>query len=51
MRTIQRYAWCVYLGMSLNLFAELHFYDWKFYAIIIPLIFLETFKDFKIKKS
>lgn len=36
-----------YLGFSLGLFAKLTFTDWEFYAIILPIVLLDTFSDIK----
>jgi hypothetical protein len=37
-------AYGAFLGGSLALFANVHWYDWKFYAIVIPTILLAEMK-------
>ena len=32
--------YAVYLGMALSLFANTHFYNWQFYAILVPVTVL-----------
>lgn len=39
----------IYLGFALSAFANLTFLDWKFYAILIPFVLLETFRNRKEK--
>jgi len=45
MKTIKNfflnYAWVIYLGISLAQFAEYTLSDWEYWAIVIPLCFLE----------
>jgi hypothetical protein len=38
--TGKRTLYAIYLGVGLSAFADLNFLDWKFYAIMIPTIFL-----------
>lgn len=35
--------YCMYLGASLVVFANISFLNWRFYVIIIPVIILEIF--------
>lgn len=43
-KSLIRLAYGAYLGGSLALFANLHWYEWKFYAIVIPTILLAEMK-------
>jgi len=36
-----------YLGFALSAFSNVQVMDWEFYAIIIPFIFLETFRNYR----
>jgi hypothetical protein len=44
---MKKYFLYIYLGMALDFFANLSFLNWKFYAILIPVIILETFANHK----
>ena len=46
---MKRYLLYIYLGIALEAFADLHFYNWEFYAILIPVTILETFANYKTK--
>ena len=46
---MKKYLLYIYLGIALNAFANLHFYNWEFYAILIPVAILETFANYKTK--
>ena len=37
---LQKYGYGFYLGCTLSVFANLHFYNWRFYAIVVPVITL-----------
>ena len=37
---IQKYAYSAWLGGALAIFTNLKFYDWRFYAVLIPTIIL-----------
>ena len=37
---LQQYSWAFCLGASLSVFANIHFYNWQFYTIVIPVIAL-----------
>jgi len=37
---LQHYGSVFYLGFALSIFANIHFYDWRFYAIGVPTIIL-----------
>ena len=43
-KSIINYAYCSFLGASLTLFADVHWYEWQFYAILIPTILLVEMK-------
>lgn len=36
----------MYLGFALSAFADLHWYQWQFYAIIVPFFLLAKITDF-----
>jgi hypothetical protein len=38
MRTLFIYAIAIYLGVSLSLFANISYRNWRFYAIVIPCL-------------
>lgn len=40
----------LYLGFALSVFADLHIFNWEFYAIIVPFVLLESFRN-KYKKQ
>jgi hypothetical protein len=42
-------SWSFWLGFSLTMFFNTSWLDWKFYAFVIPLIFLVAIKDYKSK--
>ncbi len=37
---LQKYGYGFYLGCALSAFADLHFYNWRFYVIVIPIVAL-----------
>lgn len=36
----------MYLGFALSAFGDLHWYNWQFYAIIVPFFILAEITDF-----
>ena len=38
-----------YLGGSLSLFGDVHYYQWEFYAIIVPFFLLVKLTNFNQK--
>jgi len=40
MKFLQHYGDAIYLGFALSVFADVHFYNWRFYAIVVPTIIL-----------
>ncbi len=47
MNIIKKYAWCFWVGFGLSAFCDTHFYEWEFYAFMVPLILLVNLKDYK----
>lgn len=47
---MKRYLLYIYLGIALNAFADLHFYNWQIYAILVPVAILETISNYKTQK-
>ena len=37
---LERYSWGFYLGGSLSMFANVKFYNWQFYIIVVPVVAL-----------
>jgi hypothetical protein len=35
---IKDFFYAIYLGATLGIFADLHFWDWEYHLIIIPVI-------------
>jgi hypothetical protein len=44
---MKKYLLYIYIGVALNIFADLDFLNWRFYAILIPIAILETFANYK----
>lgn len=36
----------IYLGFALSAFGNLHWYDWRFYAIIVPFFIIAKATEF-----
>lgn len=36
MKFLRDYGYCIWMGIALNAFADVHVWDWQFYAIIVP---------------
>ena len=39
-KIVKNYAYTMYLGLALSIFANLNFLNWKFYIIAIPVVLL-----------
>ena len=40
MKFLRKYGWALYLGPSLTAFANIHFYQWEWWAIVAPVCVL-----------
>ncbi len=43
-KSLIKFAYTSFLGGSLVLFANVHWYDWQFFCIVIPTILLVEMK-------
>ena len=39
---IKIYVWAFYLGASVAKLGNMNVFDWRFHAIVLPVIFLES---------
>jgi len=44
-RTILPYVIAGYLGFALSAFADVYWFQWEFYATLIPIVILNSFLE------
>ena len=46
MKFLKEYLAPLYLGFAISAFADLHWFNWQFWAIIVPFFLLAKITDF-----
>jgi hypothetical protein len=46
MKILKEYLAPLYLGFAISIFANLHWYNWQFYAISVPFFILAKITNF-----
>jgi hypothetical protein len=41
----------MYLGFAVSVFANIHFYNWQFWAILVPFFVIAKITDFNKNKD